>query len=315
MKTTITAALFALALPLCAQTPVSAETEALFYKAFYLERGTPRDYAQAMELYNQFLLKAPEHKLASEAAKQQFALFDRLGKTKERDAFREKYAKLLADAQPLRGDRPAAGEGGAAEGGRGQRGQRGQDGQGGPGAGGRMDFAARLADLEKQLAKAKEEGDDAAAERLTAQIERTKQMAERGAGGQGRGGQRGGMAGMGLLRGDKKFADMTDEEKTQLKDGLGGLTRMIDFMRQSNPDQADKVEAQIKALEKALEENKAEDAQKAIDALKEAMPRRGGRGGGGGDAGGQGGGEGRGGQGNGGQGSGRRGGGGGGGGN
>lgn len=308
MKTTITAALFALALPLCAQTPVSAETEALFYKAYYLEKGA-RDYAQASELYNQFLLKAPDHKLASEAATQQFALFDRLGKTKERDAFREKYAKLLANAQPARGDRPAAGDGDAAEGGRGQRGQRGQDGQGGPGAGGRMDPAARLADLEKQLAKAKEEGDDAAVERLTAQIERTKQMAERGAGGQGQRGQRGGMNMF-----SKPLAEMNDQEMTQFKEGMERMSGFMDRMKQNmTEEQAKKLDDNMAALKKALDAGKTEDAQKALDALRESMPQRR-RGGGGGDAGGQGGGEG-GGEGRGGQGGGRRGGGGGGGGN
>lgn len=143
MKTRFAAALFALALPLCAQAPISqapvaAETEGLFYKAFYLEKG-PRDFAQAMTLYEQFLAKAPEHKLAGEAARYQFGLLDRLGKTKERDAFKEKYAKLLGDVatQPAgqRGERPAGeaadgerparpGQPGGA-GGQGQRGQRG----------------------------------------------------------------------------------------------------------------------------------------------------------------------------------------------
>ncbi|MFM1870906.1 MAG: hypothetical protein RL398_328 [Planctomycetota bacterium] len=146
MKTRFAAALFALALPLCAQAPVSAETEAIFYKAFYLEKG-PRDFAQAMTLYEQFLAKAPEHKLAAEAARQQFGLLDRLGKTKERDAFKEKYGKLIGDvaaapraqrpepgADAADGDRPARpGQAGGAggPGGPGQRGQRGMGVMGG----------------------------------------------------------------------------------------------------------------------------------------------------------------------------------------
>ena len=55
MKTRLFAAVLALALPLCAQD-ASAETEAVFYKAFYLEKGA-RDFAGAMNLYSKFLTK------------------------------------------------------------------------------------------------------------------------------------------------------------------------------------------------------------------------------------------------------------------
>ncbi|MCB9887619.1 MAG: hypothetical protein H6838_19160 [Planctomycetes bacterium] len=294
MKTGIAAALFALALPLCAQAPVSAETEMLFYKAFYLEKG-PRDFAQAMELYDAFLAKAPESKLAAEAAKQQFALLDRLGKSKERDAFREKYAKLLGNAASTRGDRPAAPADAAP-------GDRPQRGQGGPGGMGRMDPAARIAELEKELAKAKEDGDDAAVERLTAQIERMKQMGQRGA---GQGGQRGQRGGMGIM-GGKPLAEMNEEEMTQFKDGMERMAGFMDRMKQNmTEEQAKKLDDNMAALKKNLDAGKLEDAQKSLDALRESFPQRGRRGGGqgGGDAGGQGGG---------GQGGGRRGGGGGG---
>src|SRR6187549_32723 len=85
MKIRFVSALLALALPLVAQEPAASDTnEAMFYKAFYLEKGQ-RDFAGAMALYEQFLAKAPDHKLASEAARQQYTLLDRTGKTKERD--------------------------------------------------------------------------------------------------------------------------------------------------------------------------------------------------------------------------------------
>lgn len=291
MKTRITTALFALALPLCAQAPVSAETEVLFYKAYYLEKG-PREHAQAMELYELFLAKAPEHKLAKEAAKHQFELLDRLGKSKERDAFKEKYAKLLGDTASTRGDRPAAPADAPAEGARGQR------GQGGQGAG-RPDMAARTAELEKELAKAKEEGDEEAVKRLTAQIERMKQF---GAGGQrGQGGQGG--QGRGGIMGGKPLAEMNDEELTAFKDGMERMSGMMDRMKQNmTEEQVKKLDESMSSLKKSLDAGKIEDAQKALDSLRESFPQRGrGRGG---DAGGQGGGQG-------GEGGGRRGGGGG----
>ena len=105
MKIRIASLLFALALPLAAQEPVAAETEAMFYKAFYLEKGQ-RDFAGAMTLYEQFLAKAPEHKLAAEAAKQQFNLLSATGKTKERDAFKASILVRLFDDPHREGAMP-----------------------------------------------------------------------------------------------------------------------------------------------------------------------------------------------------------------
>ena len=104
MKIRIASTLLALALPLVAQEPAS-QVEAVFYKAYYMEKGQ-RDFAGAMALYEEFLAKAPKHKLAKEAAKQQFRLLDRTGKTKERDAFQAKYKELIG-SMSAGGARPA----------------------------------------------------------------------------------------------------------------------------------------------------------------------------------------------------------------
>jgi tetratricopeptide (TPR) repeat protein len=275
MKIRLASALLALSLPLFAQDPAAATADTMFYKAFYLEKGQ-RDFEGAMQLYQKFLEAAPEHKLAAEAAKQQFGLLDRTGKTKERDAFKAKYEKLLGNIAAVP---PAAG---GAAGGDAPRGDRGQGG-----GAGRMDPAARMAELEKQLEKAKADGDAEAQKRLEQQIERMKQGGGRGPGGPGQGGPGGGMRGglMGMLRGQKKIAEMSDEEITQLKDGIGQASGMIDMMRERNPEQADKLEKGVAELKKALDAGNKEDAQKAMDALREAMPQRrrgGGEGGGGG---------------------------------
>ena len=121
MRTRIATTLLALALPLVAQDPAASQVEAVFYKAYYLEKGQ-RDFAGAMTLYQQFLEKAPTHKLAKEAAKQQFRLLDRTGKTKERDAFQAKYKDLIG-SMTAGGTRPARPERGESE--RGQRPERG----------------------------------------------------------------------------------------------------------------------------------------------------------------------------------------------
>ena len=261
MKIRFVSALLALALPLVAQEPAASDTnEAMFYKAFYLEKGQ-RDFAGAMALYEQFLAKAPDHKLASEAARQQYTLLDRTGKTKERDAFKAKYEKLLGNV-PLASDADRARpEGGArAEGGR-------------PG-GARPDSAARLADLEKQLAKAKADGDAEAVKKLEQQIARTKEASASGGNARRGGG----------MFSDKKLAEMNDEELTQFKDGVGRMEGMVDRIRQSAGDeQADKLEAELQSLKKSLEANKLDDAQKSLDKIREAMPRRA-RGGAGGGA-------------------------------
>lgn len=293
-------ALLALALPLCAQDPNNATVSAenLFYKAFYLEKG-PRDFAGAMALYEQFLAAAPSHKLATDAAKNQFNLLDKTGKTKERDAFRAKYEKLLGNAVAVASEAPAAPATGGAEG----RPQRG-DGEGrgfGPGAGGgRFDPAAQQAELEKQIEKAKADGNEEEVKRLTQRLERMKQMAAgggRGQGGPGQGGPGGmGRGGMGVF-GTKKLTEMSAEELTQFKEGLGMMEGMLDRMRERmDAEQAKKLEGNLDTLKKNLDAGKLEDAQKALDAVREAMPRRQGRGGGegGGDAGGPGAGGGRG---------------------
>lgn len=283
MKIRFASALLALALPLCAQEP-AAQAENLFYKAFYLERG-PRDFAGAMALYEQFLAAAPDHKLATEAAKQQFALLDRTGKTKERDAFKEKYGKLLGNvvavgaADAPAGDRPGRGAG-AGDAPRGERPARGEGG-----AGGRPDpeaQAARIAELEKQLAKAKAEGNEDEAKRLATQIERMKAGPGRGAGGPGGGA---GGRGTGGAMFTKKLTEMTAEELTQFKDaGLTMMTGQLERRRETlTEEQVKKAETSLEALKKSLADNKLEDAQKALDALREALPqrRRGGGGGGG----------------------------------
>jgi len=282
MKIRFASALLALSLPLFAQDP-AAQAEVLFYKAFYLEKS-PKDFAQAMTLYEQFLAAAPDHKLASEAAKQQFGLLDRTGKTKERDAFKEKYGKLLGnvvatgagDAPPA-GDRPGRGAGA----GGGERPARGEGG-----AGGRMDpaaAAARLAEAETALAKAKAEGNEEEAKRLATQIERMK-----AGGGRGAGGQAGGPGGrMGAM--NKKLTEMTAEELTQFKEMATMMEERWTRGRANlDEEKGKKFDADLAAFKKALADNKLEDAQKALDAVREAIPQR--RRGGGGEGAGAGGG-------------------------
>src|SRR5262245_46911303 len=160
MKIRIAPTLLALMLPLAAQEP-AANHEAIFYKAFYLEKG-PRDRETASVLYEQFLNLAPDHKYAKEAATQQYHLLGQMGKTKEQNAFKAKYEKLLGNVgpAPAAGDRP---DGGGADAPRGRG-----EGQGRPGGGG--DMQARMAELEKQLAKAKEEGNAEEVKKLEDQI-------------------------------------------------------------------------------------------------------------------------------------------------
>ena len=286
MTIRIASLFLALALPLTAQDAGGpTEPETMFYKAFYLEKGQ-RDFAGAMALYEQFLAKAPEHKLAGEAARQQFRLLDATGKTKERDAFKAKYEKLLGNVAataptPAVQERPARG---------GEGGERPARGEGGA-AGGRPDTAARMAELEKQLAAAKEAGNADEVKRLEQQIERMKSMGNRGQGGPGGTGGRGRGGLMGAVMGGKPVAEMSDEEIGQLKSGIEQSSQMIDMMRERNPEQADKLEKGVADLKKALDAGDKAAAQTALDALKSAMPARGGRGnrgGGGGEAGGAG---------------------------
>lgn len=286
MKIRLASVLFALALPLCAQDNTAAQAENLFYKAYYLEKGA-RDFAGAMSLYEQFLAQAPGHKLASEAARQQFALLDKTGKTKERDAFRSKYEKLLGNAVAVAGDAPAAPAPATAD----SRPARPAAGDAGA-AGGRPDMAAQIAELEKQIEKAKAEGNDEELRRLSQRLERMKQMGAGGRGpgqagpGQGGPGGAGRMGGMAALMGGKKLSEMSAEELTTFKEGLGAMETMMGRMvERMEPEQAKKFESNMDALKKGLDAGKMDDAQKALDALREVLPR--GRRGGGeaGDAG------------------------------
>ena len=281
MKIRFASALLALALPMAAQD-ASVATENLFYKAFYLEKGT-RDFAGAMALYEQFLNEAPTHKLASEAAKQQFALLDKTGKNKERDAFKAKYEKLLGNAVAV-APKPADGAGERPAGERGERGERPAGGEGRQ----RMDPAARIADLEKQIEAAKAEGKEEDVKRLTTQLERAKQMGAggRGPGGQGGPGGAGGrMGGMGALFGNTKLADMSAEDLAKLKESVGAMEGVPEMMKQRlSEEQVKSFETGLATLKKSLADNKLEDAQKAIDEMRAAMPQRR-RGGGGGEGG------------------------------
>lgn len=276
MKIRFASALLALALPVLAQDPTATDAEVLFYKAYYLEKG-PKDHAAAMELYQKFLDKAPEHKLAAEAAKQQYRLLDQTGKSKERDAFKAKYEKLLGNIQPA----PAGGD--AARGG----GARGE-------GGGRPDMQARIAELEKQLEKAKADGNAEEVKRLEQQLERARQ------GGRGQGGPGGRGAWM-RLASEKALKDMSAEELGQVKEGIAQQAQNLERMRDNGmAEMADKLEPGLTALQKALDGNDMEAAQKAIDELKKIMPQggrgRGGQGGRPGEGGGQGGRPGQGGQ-------------------
>ena len=176
MKIRIASTLLALALPLVAQEPAS-EVEAVFYKAYYLEKGQ-RDFAGAMALYQHFLEKAPKHALAKEAAKQQFRLLDRTGKTKERDAFQAKYKELIGDVaaagtRPERGARPERGE-------RGERPERGGfGGRGGRGGSGGMRGVMQLMRGDAKVSEMSEEEIEGLKEGLGAaesMIDRMREM-------------------------------------------------------------------------------------------------------------------------------------------
>ncbi len=269
MKIRFAAALFALSFPLLAQDP--AASEALFYKAYWLQNGE-RNFAEAMTLYDKFLQAAPEHPLVGRAAQFQFELLTRAGKTEEAKAFAVKYEKQLgkvavpAPAAP-KADAPATRPAGQAGG----------------------DNAQRLADLKKQLEEAKASGDEETATRLQRQIARLEQ-----AGGEGGGpGGPGGRGARGGMFGSKKLAEMTPEELEQFKGGMERMSGMIERMKEANPDGAKSMEENFNALKTALDANNLEEAQKVLDKVRESMPQRGGRGGRGGQGGGGGGAPGR----------------------
>ena len=86
---------------------------------------------------------------------------------------------------------------------------------------------------------------------------------------------------MRLFMGDTKIADMSEEERTQLGEGLANMGPMMERMRERmSEEQAKALDASIKALDKALDDDDLEAAQKALDKLRESLPWRG-RGGGG----------------------------------
>ncbi|MGE3173558.1 MAG: hypothetical protein AB7O97_13120 [Planctomycetota bacterium] len=274
------AALFALALPLVAQDADANPAEATFYKAYWLENGE-RNFAAAMVLYDQFLEQAPEHRLAREAARFQFGLLTRTGKADAAAVFAKKHQKLLGDVATGSPARPGAD---AEPGGRGA----GRPRDGGAGRGADVDPAQRLADLEKQLAEAKQEGDDDRVTRLERQIARMRRAAEGGGeGGRGPGGERRGFAPV-------EFAKMSKEELDEFKtQRLERMTGMIDRLRENGMDErADQLQASVDGLKKALDAGNLEQAQAAWDKMTEGMRRgRGGRGGGGGGDNGGGGGD------------------------
>lgn len=286
-------ALFALSLPLFAQDPAAAPTENLFYKAYWLEKGE-RDFPAAMALYEQFLAKAPEHKLAKEAARQQFDLLNRSGKNKEAVEFAAKWEKVLGKMPVAAGAGEAPRGGGAGQGDapRGGRGEGRPEGGRGEGAAGRGNIQERIAAAEKELADAKAAGDAEKVKAVEERLARMKQMAERGtgagAGGRGEGGGPGGGQGGGRRGGllpTKKLAEMTPEELDGFKERMGMMEGMMERMRERMTEEQVKViDETYPQLKKALEENKLEDAQKAVDKLREVMPT-GRRGGGGGEGG------------------------------
>lgn len=262
----------ALALPVLAQDPrpasapavqaVSAETENMFYRAFYLERGEKRG-AEALPLYEKFLAAAPNHRFAKKAAESCIAILNQDGKIEEADKVREKYAAILR--------RPAAAEGAAEAPAAPERPGRGQRGEGAPGRGQMTPEARaeRVAELKKQLEEAKAAGND----EQVARLERMIQMMESGRGGAGGQGGRGGR-GMGIF-GDTKLADMTDEQLGQFKSGLDQMSGFIDRMRDNGQaERADQLEKSISQIKKHLEEGKKDEAQKIVDEMRAQMRNR-----------------------------------------
>ena len=220
MKIRIASTLLALALPLVAQDAPASQVEAVFYKAYYLEKGQ-RDFAGAMTLYQEFLEKAPTHKLAAEAAKQQFRLLDRTGKTKERDAFQAKYKDLIGTmvaggtrpTRPERGDRP--------EGGRGERGDRMREMMG-------DEIADKLTKASDDLKKALDAGKMEDADKALEALKEAFPMG-RGRGGRGgdQGGRRRGRGGEEGGRGRVDVARAHVSDRGRARSGLGRRGRGV----------------------------------------------------------------------------------------
>jgi tetratricopeptide (TPR) repeat protein len=260
-----------------------------FYKAFWLERGERR-FDEAAKLYQEFLIAAPDHALAGQAARLRFELLVRIGRKEEAKSFAEEHAAHLGGAQvgaPAGGSRArgaARPEGEPAD--RAASLRRGVVGdvtdQDGPRSaaerGSRSDRAAgpeqqeRMAALREQLAEARESGD----EERAAQILRQVQRLERGDG-------RGSFGGRARnpIFGDTSIADMTEEQRDQLKSGLQGMGRMMEMVRRAmSEEQMAILEADVKAMVEALEAGKMAEAQAALDKVRKNLPRRGRRGGG-----------------------------------
>lgn len=284
MMTRWTLAALLLALPLSAQTPAVSDGEAMFYKAYWLQKSERR-FAESLVLYDQFLQLAPRHALARQAATNRLELLTQLGDLAAARTFAKQYEALLgkvaigspagAEQQPGSGE---AGDEGAPRGGRARGGRGSRQGRGG-------NRQEELATAEKALEEAKAAGDDDRVAELTQRVERLQGGGREGGNrGRGRGrGDRGGRGGsMRVFMGDTKVADMSDEQRTQLREGLANMGPMMERMRERmSEEQVKALDSSIKALEKALDDDQVEAAQKALDKLRESMPwrRRGGGGG------------------------------------
>ena len=93
------APLLVLAAALPAQEPPSHEGEALFYRAFFVERGLEQP-EEALSLYRQYLDLAPADPLAGQAARFAIQILEKAGRGAEAKALRERHARVLAETTP-----------------------------------------------------------------------------------------------------------------------------------------------------------------------------------------------------------------------
>ncbi|GEM_PF-1841665 len=262
--------------------------DALFYKAFYLYRGENK-FEQAIELFKAYLEKAPRSRLAAVAARNTLNLLYRVNRMDEADAFRERFAGLLARGprgpregrvgREGRGRRERAGREGR---GRTDRPVRGRGGDRGPRAG-RRDPAARLRmieerlqTLEKNLEKAREGGNGEEIERLERRLENLKRAYEevkkgggrdRARGREGRG-RRGGFG-----RGMKPLTEMSKEE---LREHVDRMASMIERFaeRMADMGQEERAEKMKKAFEKYRSLIEAGKLEEAMEARRKLFARR-----------------------------------------
>jgi len=148
----------------------SAEADAIFYRAFYLYRGERR-HAQALELYREFLKKAPRSRFAGRALDDASAILTRGGKADDARELRDQHrarVKALDQVQQKKGA-DAAGTVSARD-------------QVEPKmtADQRAALTERLAELEKELLQAEKAGDLRTVRRLTRQISTGKRQLNRG---------------------------------------------------------------------------------------------------------------------------------------